>query len=142
MIIRMRSAICFLVLLLALGCGAKNPPPLTLEEIPAAMKKSYASARLQTKKNAEAVAKLIEEKQYAVASIQLQGLLQTEGLNDDQRNVTSAALTTINALLAQVVGEAEPAPAGGDAPPPPKVEMNQQDVEAAKAVRQHYIRTK
>lgn len=137
----MRAFFSLAMVMFLVACGQKGPPPLTLDQVPEALRKSFASARLQPKKNAEAVAALVADKQYAVASIQLQALLEAADISREQRDTVSAALVTVNETLAQIAGATEPTKAGEEALAPAPAATPQQ-VEEAKAVRQHYIMTK
>src|SRR5687768_16642583 len=93
------------------GCGGPSgPPPLTVEEIPAAITKVFQSAKLLVKQNAISIAKLVEDKKFAGASIQLQALLPQE-LSKEQRDVVSAALQTLNQILQEQAASIQGSPA-------------------------------
>src|SRR5688572_26441185 len=112
-----------LVMLMAVlvGCAKKGPTELTLEQVPEALRKAFASAKSLLKTSAESVAKLVTEKQYAAASLQLQALAGNTDLTDEQRGVVSGATIAVNAALqemaASVQVEAAPSAPGSPAPP-------------------------
>lgn len=123
------------------ACSRSGPKPLSVAEIPPAIRKAFQPARLLPKQNAESIAKLVEDQKFALASIQLQALLPQE-LTPQQRDVVSAALETVNRTLA---AQAANAPAGQSAPGGPAAKAAappSEDAAAAAAVVDHYIRTK
>lgn len=127
------------------GCAKEGPPPLTLDESPAAISKAFQTARMQVKKNAEAVATMIKEKHYAGASIQLQALLSSSELSAEQRDVLSAASIAVNEALQAIAATAAPEMAPAEepgAPKPPAPQVNEEEAKAAAAAIQHYRMTK
>lgn len=139
----MKKLILSLALILAACSRSSGPKPLTLEEIPGALSNAFKSARLLTKQNAMGIARQVEAKQYAPATIQLQALLPQE-LSDQQREVASAALQTLNGILADQAATLQPEPAAAPegSPAPPKLEVSKEEAAAAEEVRRHYMRTK
>ena len=135
-----------LIVLLALfvGCAQKGPPELTLEQVPEALRQAFATAKTSLlKTSAESTAKLVAEKQYAAASLQLQALSANTDLTDEQRRVIAGATIAVNAALQELAAsvqpsEATPAVPGSAAPSPSEKE----DAAAAAAVLEHYKRTK
>lgn len=127
-----------------MGCGPKGPPELTLEQVPEALKNAFATARPAMKTNADSVAKLVSEKQYAAASLQLGALGANTQLTDDQRNIVAGATIAVNAALQEMAASLEPAageaPAEGAKPAAPPA--SKEDAAAAAAVLEHHIRTK
>lgn len=126
-----------------IGCGRKGPPELTLEQVPEALKAAFATARPAMKTNADSVAKLVSDRQYAAASLQLQALSANTDLTDDQRNVVAGATIAVNSALQEMAASLQPAegaPAEGAAPAAPPA--NKEEAAAASAVLEHYQRTK
>jgi predicted small lipoprotein YifL len=126
------------------GCGRKGPPELTLEQVPPALRNAFANAKIALmRKNAESIAALVTDKQYAAAALQLQALSANTDLTDEQRNVVGAATITVNRTLQELAAsiqptaEAVPTQAQPAAAPP-----NKEEAAAAAAVLQHYIQTK
>lgn len=140
--IRTRTAhLAFLFILFCVGCDrSTGPKPLALEEIPGALRQAFQPARLLVKQGAESIAKLVEQKQYAAATIQLQSLLPQE-LSDQQREVASAALQTLNQKLQELAATVQPSE-DGSAPKPPSEPVKAEEAAAAAAVMDQYIRTK
>jgi hypothetical protein len=139
----MKKIILALALIVA-GCSrSSGPKPMTVEEIPGALSNAFKTARLLTKQNAMGIAKQVQEKQYVPATIQLQALLPQE-LNDQQREVASAALQTLNGVLAEQAATLQPeaAVATEGSPKPPKIEVSKEEAAAAEEVRRQYMRTK
>jgi hypothetical protein len=136
-------AACCGLLMLAIACGRSGPKPLTLEEIPAALSNAFASSSLLVKQNAQSIGKLVTQKQYAAATIQLQTLLPLQ-ITGEQRNVASAALATLNEILQQQVASASSAPpeAGVSKSSTPIPSATKEEAAAAAEVMNHYIRTK
>jgi hypothetical protein len=128
------------------GCAKQGPPPLTLDESPAAITKAFQTASMQVKKNAEAVAAMIKEKHYAGASIQLQALLSNTGISKEQRDVLSAASIAVNEVLQTIAATAAPemalAEEPGGAPKPPAPAVSEEEAKAAAAAVEHYRMTK
>ena len=126
------------------GCAQKGPSQLTLEQVPAALRQAFASSKtklLQT--SAESAARLVAEKLYAAASLQLQALAGNTDLTDEQRSVVAGATIAVNAALQEIaagVRAPETAPNAPDTVAPP--EASKDDAAAAKAVLEHYKRTK
>jgi len=131
--------------LLLIGCGSKNAGPLTLEQIPAALRKAFQPAKEDLRTLSEGVAKQVEHKQFAPASVQLQMLMGKSDLNPEQKDVVVRSLGTVNASLqeqldmqeATVVPQAAPAPVNKPAEPAPSTSP----AEAKEALHQ-YMRTK
>ena len=125
-----------------LGCGRSGPKPLTVEEIPAAISNVFKPARMLIRQNAESIAKQVQEKQYAPATIQLQTLLPQE-LSEPQRDVASASLQTLNQILQEQAATLQTSPPDGPQPSgTPKQQVTKEEAQAAAAVMQEYIRTK
>ncbi|MGZ8937698.1 MAG: hypothetical protein ACXW32_00650, partial [Limisphaerales bacterium] len=86
-----------LIAAVLMGCGKKGPPELTLDQVPEAIRTAFATAKNSlVKKSAEGVAKLVAEKQYAAASLQLQALSANTDLTEEQRNVIAGATVAVN----------------------------------------------
>ena len=142
MIFRNFSALLLIAALF--GCASKELPELTLQQVPEALRKAFATSKKTfLKKNAESIAILISDKQYPAASLQLQALTGNPDLTDEQAKVVAAATVTINRTLQELADSvpptAEPAPAQAQAATPIP---NKEESAAAAAVLQHYIQTK
>lgn len=126
-----------------IGCGKTGPAELTLEQVPDAIRKAFVTAKNSLiKTSAEGVAKLVEEKQYAAASLQLQALNTNSDLTDEQRNVVAGATVAVNVALQELAAAAQPTDAGAEAGAPAPPPAQKEDAAAAAAVLQHYQRTK
>ena len=132
----------FLVLFAA--CARKGPAELTLDQVPAALRQAFATAKSSLlKTSAESTAKLVADKQYAAASLQLQALSANTDLTDEQRNIVAGATIAVNSALQELAASIQPpeaAPAVSGSPTPPAA--NNEDAAAAAAVLEHYKRTK
>ncbi|HEX7858868.1 MAG TPA: hypothetical protein VF773_00935 [Verrucomicrobiae bacterium] len=124
------------------GCAKKGPTELTLEQVPEALRKAFASANNLLKTSADSVAKLVTEKQYAAASLQLQALAGNTDLTDEQRGVVSGATVAVNTALQEMAAavQVEAATSAPGSPAPPQAAK--EDAAAAAAVLEHYKRTK
>jgi hypothetical protein len=128
-----------------IGCSAKGPTELTLEQVPEALRQAFAPAKSSLlKRSAESVAKLVAEKQLALASLQLQALSANTDLNDEQRSVIAGATVAVNAALQELAASVAPetsAPAPGPSAAPPPAPPTE-EAAAAAAVLKEYQRTK
>lgn len=101
--------VLFLVAAIGPGCDKAGPPPepLTLEELPAAMEKSFSSAKPEIKDLASQFVALVKAKNYPKAFEAMQSLIGKPGLNKEQVSVSSRASLTLNGLLqaAQAAGD-------------------------------------
>ncbi len=122
--------ICALIVPL-LGCGSHRAAPLALDQIAAEFDKAFQTASPETKSLAQAIARLVERKQYAPASMQLQGMMGNRSLNDAQRSVIARAMAAINQGLQEQVQIQEAAVA---APPRREPKPGSIPVPDAKAV--------
>jgi len=137
-------ALAVLLTLLPAGCGGKSGPPvISLEELPAAITKSFASAGVLVKQNSGGIAELIQQKQYAAASIQLQAFMANPDLTADQRGVMSSAMAAVSQALQEQAASLQPPEEGADAPAKsPAVPVAQEEAAAAAAALDHYRATK
>jgi hypothetical protein len=138
-----RTLLVAAALVSLIGCGRKGPTELTLEQVPEALRKAFASAKSSLlKTSAESVAKLVTDKQLAAASLQLQALSGNTDLSEEQRNVVAGATVAVNAALQELAAATPaaeaPAPAPGQPAPPPPTE----EAAAAAAVLEQYKRSK
>src|SRR5687768_2594406 len=130
---------------LLLGCGKSGPAQLTLEQVPEALKTAFANAKPTfLKTSATSIAKLVEEKHYAAASVQLHALAGNTDLTDDQRDVVGGATIAVNAALQELAAAAAPEAGASPAATPhaPPVTPSQNEAAAAAAALEHHIRTK
>lgn len=126
------------------GCGRKDLPELTLEQIPPALQQAFANAKNSLiRKNADSIAMLVTEKQLVAASLQLQALSANTDLTHEQRNIVGAAMITVNRALQElaesVAANPENLPTETQSSAPP---AKQEEAAAAAALMQHYIQTK
>ena len=130
---------------LLLGCGKSGPAQLTLEQVPEALKTAFADAKPAfLKTSATSIAKLVEDKHYAAASVQLHALAANTDLSDEQRDVVGGATVTVNAALQELAAVAVPeaGPSSTATPTAPTVTPSQNEAAAAAAALEHHIRTK
>jgi predicted small lipoprotein YifL len=126
-----------------IGCGKKGPEELTLEQVPEAIRKAFVTAKNSlVKTSAEGTAKLVEEKQYAAASLQLQALSANTDLTEEQRNVVAGATVAVNAALQELAASLQPAEVAESEGAPKAAAPPKEEAAAAAAVLEHYQRTK
>ena len=125
------------------ACGKKGPEPLTLEQIPPAMAKAFTNAPMLVRATSDSVINQVRSNEYAGATIQLQALLSNSGLNDNQRDVSSAALQTLNQKLQEQVSamQESAAPSATSAAQPAQPVQPEEAIKAAAAL-EHYKATK
>ena len=141
--------ICALILpLFGLACGAKGPP-LSIDQVPTELEKAFKSAPEGVRALTQAIGRLIERKQYAPASMQMQAMLGDTTLSKEQRSVIARAMATVNnAMQGQLaIQEAAVAPAdnGGKSrpqAPPPDLSGSETTAAEAKATLDLYKRSK
>ena len=132
-----------LIAALLLGCGKSGPVQLTLEQVPEALKTAFADAKPAfLKTSATSIAKLVEEKHYAAASVQLHALAGNTDLTDEQRDVVGGATIAVNAALQELAAAVPEAGASPATATVPTVTPSQNDAAAAAAALEHHIRTK
>ena len=104
---------CLLALTLGVGCNRTVPPPtpLTAEELPGVLEKTFSTAKPQAKELATQVVTSVQAQDYSKAFWAIQTLAGVPGLNKEQANITARATLTINGLLqtAQTQGDAKAA---------------------------------
>lgn len=129
--------------LIACGCGKKGPPELTLEQVPDAIRTAFTGARQALGTNAEGIAKLISQNQFAAASLQLQALAANTDLTDEQRNVLASATIAVNGKLQELAAAVQPPPEiAGPVPSATRAPVAKEEAAAAAAVLEYHIRTK
>ena len=139
---RIVVGICALIALVC-GCGKKGPPELSLDQVPEAIKGVFASSRQALRTNADGIARLVAEKQYVAASLQLQALAGNSDLSDQQRSVIAGATIAVNSKLQELAATAETRAAGaGPVPTSAPTPAAKEEAAAAAAVLEHHIRTK
>ena len=135
---------------LMFGCGS-NKPPMSIDQVAAELDKAFKTAPESVRMLTQAIGRLIERKQYAPASIQLQTLLGDPSLTKPQKAVIATAMATVsNAMQAQVaIQEVATSPAPGSkqpSQPPPDLSGggggNETSATEAKATLEYYKRTK
>jgi len=99
------------VLSLGVGCNRNVPPPtpLTAEELPGVLEKTFGTAKPEAKNLATEVVNSVQAKDYSKAFWGIQTLAGVPGLTKEQVKVTARASLTINDLLqsAQAQGDAK-----------------------------------
>ena len=125
-----------------IGCGKKGPAELTLEQVPEALRQAFATAKNSLiKTTAESIAKLVGDKQYAAAALQLQALSANSDLTDEQRNVVAGATVAVNVALQELAASAQPSEAA-ESGAPARAPAPKEEAAAAAAVLEQYQRTK
>ena len=83
------------------------PPPLAVEQIPAAMQKAFNEARPEVKETVGRLTSALEGKDYPAAYREVQALCNLQDLTREQRVLAARALLTITGLLqtARVQGD-------------------------------------
>ena len=88
---------------LAFGAGCNRstppPPPLSVQELPAALEKAFSKAKPDVKDLANQVVAAVQAQDYSKAFLTIQNLASRPGLTKDQVSVTSRATLTVNSLL-------------------------------------------
>ena len=139
-----RVLISLVAVVVLVACGGAPPAPLSLEEIPAALQKAFASGKEETRLVIEGVAKQIERKQLGPASFQLQNMLEDRSLTKDQSALIARALITVNQKLNEQIEVQEAAVAATPSAAMPKARPqaapelpseDQADPQAAAAAR-------
>lgn len=121
---------------------------MTIDQVAAELGKAFASAPEPAKSLALAVGRLVERKQYAPASIQLQTLISDPSLTKAQKAVATGAMATVNnAMQAQIAVQeraTEPATKQPAGPPPDLTGGAAPETSAAeaKATLEYYKRNK
>jgi hypothetical protein len=91
-----------------LGC-AKQVHPLTLAEIPPAIRKAFQSAPAEIQKTSNSIITQVEHKQYAPATMQIQALMEAPELSKEQRDIIARSLMTLNENLQKQIQAQEAA---------------------------------
>src|SRR5262245_42298684 len=83
------------------GCSRDQgpPPPLTLEQLPAAIEKAFAKPKPEASEPVKSLLAALNEKDYLKALSALQTVSAQPGLNKEQARVAAAGLVTINNAL-------------------------------------------
>jgi hypothetical protein len=115
--LRFTSAVrinCWLLgLLLAMalmtGCGEAESPakPITLEEIPAALSKAFASSKAETKDISGQTAAAVQAKDYAKAATLLENLRQRPNLTSLQGRTIAGAAMSVHAALVEAEAQGD-----------------------------------
>lgn len=104
-----------LVLAVGLGCNRTTPPPtpLTSEELPGVLEKTFGTAKPQAKELAALVVTSVKGRDFAKAFSTIQALTAEPGLTKEQVNIAARAMITISGMLqeAQAQGDAKAAAA-------------------------------
>jgi len=102
-----------LVCCFSIACNQTTAPPtpLPVDQIPAALQKSFTKAKPEAKDLVSQVVSALQAQNYSKAYLDLQTLAAMSGLNKDQQSVASRAVMTANTLLqeAQAKGETKAA---------------------------------
>jgi hypothetical protein len=114
----LRAATAILLMLMTglvfgLGCDKSSAPPqpLALEEVPAALQKSFSKAKGESKELVTQIVATLQAQDYSTAYLSIQKLAAQSGLNKDQQSAASRATLAINTALqsAQTKGDAKAA---------------------------------
>lgn len=85
---------------LSLGCGRDaNPPPLSSEEVPAAVEGAFKDANADLQNSAKEVVSAIQGKDEGKALIDLQTLFSRPDLTPDQREAAARSMNSLNEKL-------------------------------------------
>jgi hypothetical protein len=107
------ALLLLLVLGFGLGCSRSVPPPtpLTVQELPSALEKAFASAQPDAKALVNQVISCVKTERYSEAFAALQTLERAPGLTKEQLSTLARATLTVNELLhaAQAKGDAKAA---------------------------------
>jgi hypothetical protein len=103
-------SILLLATFLAGGCGeaVKPPTPISLEQIPAELKKAFASAAAETKDLSDLAATVVQSKDFPKASMTLTALAQRPDLTKIQSRIVAGATMTVNAALLEAESKGDP----------------------------------
>ena len=149
-----RNLVALVAVVILVACGGAPPAPLSLEEIPAALTKAFATGKEETRMVIQGVTKQIERKQLGPAAFQLQNMLEDRSLTKDQSALIARALISVNQKLNEQIEMQEaavaatPSAAMPNARPQAAPELpseNQADPQAtaaAQQMREIYRRTK
>jgi hypothetical protein len=100
-------------ILMFLGCDRSSapPPPLALEDIPAALQKAFSKAKPEGKELVSQTVTSLQAKDYSKAFLALQALSGSSGLTKEQSSVTGRAFVSVNSALqsAQTQGDTKAA---------------------------------
>jgi len=98
-----------LVLALGLGCSRSSAPPtpLTAQELPGVLEKTFNTANPQAKEQATQVVTAVQAKDYSKAFWGIQTLAGVTGLTKEQVKVTARATLTISSLLQSAQAEGD-----------------------------------
>ena len=97
------------------GCNrtVSPPTPVPIQQLPAALDKAFTKAKPDAKDLAKQIGDLVRTQDYGRAFFAMQNLVAKPGLNDDQQEVATGGLLTLNTLMqeAQAKGDAKAAEA-------------------------------
>ena len=103
------------------------------------VKNAFKSASMLLRTGSDSIIEMVQSNEYAGATIQLNALLANSSLSEPQRDVSSAALSTLNQSLQAVIATSQPTtdPAAPARPP-----ARTEEAAKAAATMEHYIMTK
>jgi len=104
-----RILVSIFLLLCACSCRRADgpPPPLTLEQLPAAVEKAFAQAKPEANEKVKDLLAALREKDYSKALMALQALSAVPGLNRSQADVAGAGLITLNNALQEAQSQGD-----------------------------------
>lgn len=107
--IRGVQVFCLALLLAGAGCKQKVelPPPITIQELPAALEKAFTKADSAAKQAVSQVVGHLRAPDYSAAFGELQSLSARSGLTKQQRQVLASGLLTVNELLQQAQSQGD-----------------------------------
>jgi len=98
-----------LLTLIGFGCSKPEgpPPPVSLEQLPAALEKAFAKAKPEASEPVAALQGALREKDFSKAFLAMQAVAALPGLNKEQAKLAAAGLVSINNALqeAQTQGD-------------------------------------
>jgi hypothetical protein len=107
----LKSGFCALLLALPLVQGCKKPegppPPVSIEQLPAALDKAFAKAKPDAVEPLSTLQGALREKDYPKALSAMQAVAALPGLNKEQANVAAAGLVSINNALQEAQSQGD-----------------------------------
>jgi len=98
-----------LLMLPGTGCNknATPPPPLTVEQLPAAFDKAFAKAAPELKGMASEVISMVQSKDYAKGYSTLQTLGSAPNLSKEQSSVVGRGMLTLSGLMQSAASQGD-----------------------------------
>jgi hypothetical protein len=107
----LKFALLAFLLLLPMVQGCKKPdgppPPISLEQLPAALEKAFAKAKPEAGEPLTTLQGALREKDFSKALMAMQAIAALPGLNKEQANVAAAGLVSINNALQEAQSQGD-----------------------------------